>query len=76
MTTRAKQATTKSAPTKKTRFSFFTEVIAELRKVNWPTRQEALRLSILVLLVCVIMGVIFWALDLTFRDLFSLLLGS
>jgi preprotein translocase subunit SecE len=75
MTTYAKKASTKSAPAKKSRFSFFTEVVAELRKAHWPTRQEALRLSILVLIVCAVVGAILGALDLAFTRLFLLLGG-
>jgi preprotein translocase subunit SecE len=75
MTTYAKKASTKSAPAKKSRFSFFTEVVAELRKAHWPTRQEALRLSLLVLVVCAIVGAILGALDWVFTQLFLLLGG-
>jgi len=75
MTTHAKKAGTKSAPAKKSRFSFFTEVIPELRKAHWPTRQEALRLSLLVLVVCAIVGAILGALDWVFTELFLLLGG-
>lgn len=72
MTTHVKKAGTKSAPTKKSRFSFFPETIAELRKAHWPTRQEALRLSLLVLLVCVILGGFLGALDWVFTKLVEL----
>jgi preprotein translocase subunit SecE len=75
MTTHAKKAGTKSAPAKKSRFSFFTEVIAELRKAHWPTREEALRLSLLVLVVCAIVGAILGGLDWVFTELFLLLGG-
>jgi len=75
MTTHANKASAKSAPAKKSRFSFFTEAVAELRKAHWPTRQEALRLSILVLCVCIVVGVILGALDLAFAKLFLLLGG-
>ncbi len=75
MTTYAKKPSTKSAPAKKSRFSFFPEVIAELRKAHWPTRQETSRLSILVLIVCAIVGGILGALDLAFTRLFLLLGG-
>jgi preprotein translocase subunit SecE len=75
MTNHAKKATTKSAPAKKSRLSFFAEVVAELRKAHWPTRQEALRLSMLVLAVCVVLGAILGALDLVFTELFLLLGG-
>jgi preprotein translocase subunit SecE len=75
MTNYAKKPSTKSTPAKKSRFSFFTEVVAELRKAHWPTRQETLRLSILVLIVCAIVGAILGALDKAFTDLFLLLGG-
>jgi len=75
MTTYAKKASSKSAPAKKSRFSFFAEVIAELRKAHWPTRQEALRLSLLVLVVCAIVGAILGSLDWVFTQLFLLLGG-
>ena len=78
MTSHAKKSiSAKSAPAKKSRFTFFTEVVAELRKAHWPTRQEALRLSILVLIVCVIFGAILGGLDYGFFRLFAnLLLGG
>jgi preprotein translocase SecE subunit len=74
MTSRTKKAIgTKSAPAKKSRFSFFPGVVAELRKAHWPTKQEALRLSLLVLIVCAIVG----ALDYGFYRLFAdLILGG
>ena len=75
MTTHAKKASSKSAPAKKARFSFFIGVVAELRKAHWPTRQEALRLSILVLVVCAVVGAMLGALDLAFTELFLLLGG-
>ncbi|MFC1927323.1 preprotein translocase subunit SecE [Chloroflexota bacterium] len=75
MTTRANKAATKSAPEKKSRFHFFVEVIAELRKAHWPTRQEALRLSGVVLAVIVAVGLVLGVLDLGFTRLFLLLGG-
>jgi preprotein translocase subunit SecE len=66
-----------AAPAKKSRFRLFGEVIEELRKAHWPTRQEALRLSLLVLIVCIIVGAILGALDYAFTKLFTgLLLGG
>ena len=77
MTSHVKKATsTKSAPARKSRFTFFAEVVAELRKAHWPTRQEALRLSLLVLVVCTIVGAILGALDYGFHRLFLLLVGG
>lgn len=38
------------------RFRFFGDTMAELKKVTWPTRQEAIRLTVTVLIVCIIIG--------------------
>jgi len=75
MTTRANKTVTKSGPEKKSKFHFVVEVVAELRKAHWPTRQEALRLSIMVLVVCVVVGFILYGFDLAFTNLFLLLGG-
>ena len=73
MTTQANKASAKSAPAKKSRFHFFAEVAAELRKAHWPTRQEALRLSLMVLAVCIAVGLVLGAFDWIFTQLFWLL---
>jgi len=77
MTSQAKKATRAKfavAPAKKSKLSFFSEVVEELRKARWPTRQEALRLSLLVLVVCIIVGAVLGALDYGFTRLFTALL--
>ncbi len=51
---------------------FFTEVISELRKVNWPTRVEATRLTVLVLAVSVSIGLLLGFIDNGFARLFAL----
>ncbi len=77
MTSHAKKSiSTKPAPAKRSRFTFFAEVVAELRKAHWPTRQEALRLSLLVLVVCAVLGAILGALDYGFHKLFLLVVGG
>lgn len=75
---KAKGAKSAVAPAKKSKLSFFIGVVEELRKAHWPTRQEAFRLSLLVLIVCVIVGAILGALDYGFTRLFTnlLLLGG
>lgn len=50
-------------------FGFFKEVIAELRKVVWPSRQEAVRLTILVLIISAVVGLALGAVDLGFTQL-------
>jgi len=62
---------------KKSRLSFFTEAIAELKKAHWPTRQELFRLSLLVLVLCIVIGAILGILDYGFTKLFTtLVIGS
>jgi preprotein translocase SecE subunit len=55
---------------KKSRLSFLPESIAELRKAHWSTRQELLRLSIMVLVLCILIGAILGILDYGFTELF------
>lgn len=61
----AKAATKKGG----SRFGFIGEIIAELKKVVWPTRQEVIRLTIMVLIVCLVVGLILGALDYGFTRL-------
>jgi preprotein translocase SecE subunit len=42
------------------------EIIGELNKVTWPTREDALRLSLMVISVSVTIGVILATLDFGF----------
>jgi preprotein translocase subunit SecE len=51
------------------RFGFVRDIIGELRKVTWPTRQEAFRLTVMVLIVCAVVGVILALLDYGFGRL-------
>ena len=63
---------TKKASTAKRRlpsFRFFGDIVGELRKVTWPTRQEAIRLTVMVLIVCAVVGVILSLLDYGFEHL-------
>jgi preprotein translocase subunit SecE len=54
---------------------FFRETIGELRKVNWPTWEEAKNLTIIVLIVIAVMALFLGLLDLAFAELFRLILG-
>jgi preprotein translocase subunit SecE len=51
------------------RFQFITNIIAELKKVTWPTRQEAIRLTLMVLAVCIVAGVFLGLADFGFTNL-------
>jgi preprotein translocase subunit SecE len=52
---------------------YFTETIAELRKVSWPTRKEATNLTIVVLVVTLSMSALLGLLDFIFSRFFALL---
>jgi preprotein translocase SecE subunit len=56
------------ATKKKGRFKIFGEVIAELKKVVWLSRREAVYLTILVLIVCIIAGLALGGLDIGFAN--------
>ena len=45
------------------RFKTITDVIGELRKVVWPSRQETVQTSLMVFLLVIILGLILWGLD-------------
>jgi preprotein translocase subunit SecE len=53
------------------------DVVAELKKVTWPTRHETIRLSLMVLVVCIIVGLILGGIDYGFTNLFEgIILGG
>ena len=54
---------------------YFRETTGELRKVSWPTWPEARRLTGLVLVVMVIMGIFLGLMDAFSKELINLLLG-
>lgn len=53
------------------RLSFFGDTLSELKKAVWPTRKEVTNLTIMVIIVCVIVGIILGALDLGFYQLIN-----
>ena len=52
----------------------FGEVVAELRRVTWPNRQETLRLTLMVLGVSASVGVFLFFVDLRFRAILDQIL--
>ena len=54
---------------------YLRETRAELRKVVWPSRREATRLSIIVVTVTVAMSVFLGGLDYIFSRLIGLVVG-
>jgi len=60
---------THRATSKRSRFSFIGETIAELKKVVWLTRREAAYLTFMVLIVAVIVALVLGAFDFGFTNL-------
>ncbi len=54
---------------------YLNETTGELRKVSWPTRQEAVQLTIIVLIVMVFMGIFLGGMDLVAGHVLNLVLG-
>ena len=52
------------------------ETRVELGKVSWPTRQEAINLTIVVLAVTLTMAIFLGSLDYVFTKLFELIIGA
>jgi len=51
---------------------FMKEVVAELKKVTWPTRAETIKLTAVVIAISVIVGLFIGGLDITFLRLTSI----
>lgn len=55
---------------------YFQEVRIEMGKVNWPTRRDTIRLTLIVIIASVFIGVYVGALDYLFTSLLALALPS
>ncbi len=53
--------------------AFFREVVAELKKVTWPTREETIKLTAVVIAISVIVGAFIGGLDSMFLKITTLL---
>lgn len=63
------------AAAKKSKFiGFFKEIIQELKKVIWPTREQLVKNTVTVVTVCIIIGIIIWFFDWGLSSLINLLL--
>lgn len=54
---------------------FYRETVGELRKVSWPTRDEAMNLTMIVVVVLVGMAIFLGLIDLIGEQLLQLALG-
>lgn len=62
-----------SIPTITNPVQFVKEVIAELKKVTWPTREETIKLTVVVIVLSFLVGAFIGILDVTFLKITSLL---
>lgn len=56
-------------------FRFLIEVKNELFKVTWPSRNDTIRLTLIVIGISVGVGIYLGALDLIFTELLKILIG-
>ena len=54
---------------------YYRETVGELRKVVWPTREEALRLTYIVLIVITVMAAVLGLADYLFAQFIRILVG-
>jgi preprotein translocase subunit SecE len=66
MDQKSKSATTSLSPVK-----FFGEVVSELKKVTWPTRENTIKLTAVVITISVIVGLFIGGLDALFLAITS-----
>ena len=57
-------------------FRFFGEVFSELRKVSWPTRQEATRLTLMVIVLSATIGLFLGLIDMLFARILAIFSGT
>ncbi len=69
--------TTNAAPKEENRLvRYFRDTRAEIAKVTWPTREQGLRLSAIVLLITAVSTVVLFAIDSLFAYLIGFLLQN
>jgi len=54
---------------------FVRETVGELRKVSWPSRQEAINLTVIVLIVMVFTSIFLYGIDLLGARMLTLMVG-
>ena len=69
-----KKKQSKAEP-KKAKRHFFKEVVSELKKVTWPTKQDVIKATGVVVAVIVALGVLVGAFDYLFSTLVGLIVG-
>ena len=73
----AKPAVKKDAPKKKPSKleKWWNETTGELRRVTWPTKEDAIKMTKIVLVVVVAMAAFLGIIDFIFSEFFGLIIG-
>ena len=66
----------KAVPSERGLRRFVRETRSELKKVVWPTREQTINLTAIVIAVSVAVGLIMGGIDIIFKTFFQLLLGA
>ena len=56
--------------------SFFKEAFVELKRVNWPSRQETIKLTIVVVAISIIVAAILGLFDFAFIEALKIIVKS
>ena len=73
----ARKSQLQAANPGKLRFAFFRNIYNELKKVTWPSRRDGIRLTLMVIAICAVVGLFLGALDYGFAELVTkVLLGG
>jgi preprotein translocase subunit SecE len=64
-------AALKKGGSRRSPLRLFPEILSELKKVVWPSREETRHLTIIVLIVATAVGLLLGILDLGFAELFD-----
>jgi preprotein translocase subunit SecE len=55
--------------------SFFSDVVAELKKVSWPSRKQTINSTVVVITLMIVLGVFLAIIDTTLAKIVSLIIG-
>jgi preprotein translocase subunit SecE len=71
-----RQPTARPAETRTPIRQVIQEIFAEMRKTSWPTREETIRLAIIVFIAIVVLTLFIFGLDLAFGAIFDRLFDT
>jgi preprotein translocase subunit SecE len=50
---------------------FFTDVVKEMKKVTWPTKEELKESTMIVIVVCIILAIFTYIIDMAITQVFK-----